>query len=116
MVSNTGRIKGERRTLGQLEGGGGESTTETQKKPKQTLQHVLESQDSENRKMKEFTVKNILNNLENMLLCFREQLRVVQCLRGQNHLSVFSAAQSLSSPGDEAMLRVTDQNWILQVL
>lgn len=42
MVSNTRRIKGERRTLGQLEGGGGESTTETQKKPELTLQHVLE--------------------------------------------------------------------------
>lgn len=49
--------------------------------------------------MKEFTVKNILNNLENVLRCFREQLRVVQRLLGQNHLSVFSGQLRAFPPG-----------------
>lgn len=71
-------------------------------KPRKSLNKhfntVLESQDSEKRKMKEFTEKNLLNNLENMLPCFREQLCVVQCLLGQNHLSVFSVQHRTFPP------------------
>lgn len=97
---------------------GGEIDLRTPEKVQTNTSTQLESQDSDSRKMKEFTVKNILNNLENMLPCLREQLCVVQCLLGQNHLSVFSVQRRAfpppPPPGDEAPLCVMDQ--ILQLL
>lgn len=118
------------RTQGELKGSAGnwaggvrEIDLRNPEKVQTNTSTLLESQDSDSRKMKEFTVKNILNNLENMLPCFREQLCVVQCLLGQNHLSVFSLQHRAFPPlphwgggGQQALLCVMDQNWILQLL
>lgn len=90
-----GEIK---RSGGNRAGGGREIDLRNPEKVQTNTSTQLESQDSDSGKMKEFTVKNILNNLENMLPCLREQLCVVQCLLGQNHLSVFSVQRRAFPP------------------